>query len=158
MWETYGKIHFHITFSMAKLFGVMEQVDVHECTSSFWSAHRMQPEYERRTKSWCTWVNYHFLVNIYNTILYIVRKCGSHSKITISVQTSYRKVVGSRVKAKMAIEFIPYSVCECGRQPEIAISARTSYVKVVSSRVKAEMAIKFFPYMPIQSMWVWGKA
>ena len=42
------------------------------------------------------------------TCLYSVSECGRQTKITISVRTSYRKVVGSRVKAKMAIEFFVY--------------------------------------------------
>ena len=40
--------------------------------------------------------------------LYSVCECGRHPKVTISVRTSYGEVVGSRVKAKMAIEFFPY--------------------------------------------------
>ena len=42
------------------------------------------------------------------TCLYSVCECGRQPKITISVQTSYGKVVGSRVEAKLAIEFFPY--------------------------------------------------
>ena len=42
------------------------------------------------------------------TCLYGVCECGRQPKINISVRTSYGKVVGSRVKAEMAIEFFPY--------------------------------------------------
>ena len=42
------------------------------------------------------------------TCLYSVCECWRRPKITISVRTSYGKVIGSRIKAKMAIEFFPY--------------------------------------------------
>ena len=42
------------------------------------------------------------------TCLYSICECGRQSKITISVRTSYEKVVGSRVKTAMAIKFFPY--------------------------------------------------
>ena len=41
--------------------------------------------------------------------LYSVCECERQPKITIPVQTFHTKVVGSRVKAKMAIEFFPYT-------------------------------------------------
>ena len=46
--------------------------------------------------------------NFFRTCLYSVCNCGRQPKITISVRTFYVKVVGSQVKAKMAIEFLPY--------------------------------------------------
>ena len=46
--------------------------------------------------------------DFFRTCLYSVCECERQSKITISVRTSYGEVVGSRVKAKMAIEFFPY--------------------------------------------------
>ena len=42
------------------------------------------------------------------TYLYNVCEHARQPKITISVRTSYGEVVGSRVKAKMAIESFPY--------------------------------------------------
>ena len=42
------------------------------------------------------------------TWLYSACECGRQAKITISIRVSYEKVVGSRVKAKIAIEFFPY--------------------------------------------------
>ena len=41
------------------------------------------------------------------TCLYIVCECERHPEVVISVRTFYGKVVGSRVEAKMAIEFFP---------------------------------------------------
>ena len=42
------------------------------------------------------------------TCLYSVCECGRQPKIASFVWTSYGEVVGSRVKAKMAVEFFPY--------------------------------------------------
>ena len=42
------------------------------------------------------------------TCLYSVCECGRQPKITVSVRTSYGKIVGNRVEATMAIEFLPY--------------------------------------------------
>ena len=53
--------------------------------------------------------------------------CGGQAKITIPVRTFYEKVVGVRIKAKMAIELFPY-------KPIQRISVRTSYEKVAGSR------------------------
>ena len=51
--------------------------------------------------------------NFFRTCLCSVCEFGRQPKITISVRTSYGKVVGSRVKAKMAIEFLPYMPIQC---------------------------------------------
>ena len=42
------------------------------------------------------------------TCIYGVCECGRHTTAMISVRTFYWKVVGTLVKAKMAIEFLPY--------------------------------------------------
>ena len=48
------------------------------------------------------------LSNFSRTCLYSICECGRQPKIVISVRTSYGEVVGSRIKAKMVIEFFPY--------------------------------------------------
>ena len=47
------------------------------------------------------------------TCPYSICECGRQPKITISVRTSHGEVVGSRVKVKMAIEFLRYMPIQC---------------------------------------------
>ena len=46
--------------------------------------------------------------SISRACLYSVCECGRQPKIATFVLTSYGEVVGSRAKAKIAIEFFPY--------------------------------------------------
>ena len=88
-----------------------------------------------------------------STCLYSIYECGGQSKSTISVRIFYGKVLGSRVKAKVAIEFFPYMPLQRMRVWKTASNRNfvwTSYGEAVGSRVKVKMAIEFFSYMPIQ--------
>ena len=109
VWETYGKYYFIQLFygTVGRSRGRRLCTWVYElilvCT-----VYKVYESKRNVWKSTLAWLRLKWRSIFPRTCLYSVCERGRQPKITISVGASYKKVVGSQVKAKMAIKFFPY--------------------------------------------------